>query len=85
MGGDKPLPYFPIVEQNPFLGWRGIRISLDQPDLFKTQLRAMLRAGAVYPNLAILFPMISSVGELNDALDLLRCARAELELSLIHI
>lgn len=79
VGGDKPLPYFPIVEQNPFLGWRGIRISLDQPDLFKTQLRAMLRAGAVYPNLAILFPMISSVGELSDALDLLRCARAELE------
>ena len=39
VGGDKPLPYFPITEQNPFLGWRGIRISLDQPDLFKTQLR----------------------------------------------
>ena len=38
IGGDKPLPYFPIREQNPFLGWRGIRISLDQPDLFKTCL-----------------------------------------------
>jgi phosphotransferase system enzyme I (PtsP) len=49
IGGDKPLPYFPIIEQNPFLGWRGIRISLDQPDLFKTQLRAMLRAGAIIP------------------------------------
>jgi phosphotransferase system enzyme I (PtsP) len=79
VGGDKPLPYFPIVEQNPFLGWRGIRISLDQPDLFKTQLRAMLRAGAVYPNLAILFPMIGSIGELSAALELLRCARSELE------
>ena len=78
IGGDKPLPYFPINEQNPFLGWRGIRISLDQPDLFKTQLRAMLRAGTAYPNLSILFPMISGVGELNEALDLLRAARAEL-------
>ncbi len=78
VGGDKPLPYFPISEQNPFLGWRGIRISLDQPDLFKTQLRAMLRAGAVYPNLAILFPMIGSVGELSEALDLLRCSEMEL-------
>ncbi len=79
IGGDKPLPYFPISEQNPFLGWRGIRISLDQPDLFKTQLRAMLRAAAVYPNLAILLPMISSVGELREALELLRCAEVELQ------
>jgi phosphotransferase system enzyme I (PtsP) len=78
VGGDKPLPYFPIREQNPYLGWRGIRISLDQPDLFKTQLRAMLRAGAAYSNLAILFPMISSVGELSEALELLRCAQVEL-------
>ena len=78
VGGDKPLPYFPIVEQNPFLGWRGIRISLDQPDLFKSQLRAMLRAGTVYSNLSILFPMINSVGELRDALEVLHCARAEL-------
>ncbi len=78
IGGDKPLPYFPIIEQNPFLGWRGIRISLDQPDLFKTQLRAMLRAGIAHPNLAILFPMISSVSELDEALNLLRCAQTEL-------
>ncbi|MBK7543936.1 MAG: phosphoenolpyruvate--protein phosphotransferase [Candidatus Competibacteraceae bacterium] len=78
VGGDKPLPYFPIVEQNPFLGWRGIRISLDQPDLFKSQLRAMLRAGTVYSNLSILFPMINSVGELRDALEVLHCAQAEL-------
>jgi phosphotransferase system enzyme I (PtsP) len=78
IGGDKPLPYFPIDEQNPFLGWRGIRISLDQPDLFKTQLRAMLRAGTTYPNLSILLPMIGSVGELREALELLRGAQAEL-------
>ncbi len=78
IGGDKPLPYFPIEEQNPFLGWRGIRISLDQPDLFKTQLRAMLRAGTAHPNLSILLPMISGIGELREALDLLREAQAEL-------
>ena len=78
IGGDKPLPYFPIEEQNPFLGWRGIRISLDQPDLFKTQLRAMLRAGTAHPNLSILLPMIGSVGELSQALELLREAQAEL-------
>ena len=78
IGGDKPLPYFPIEEQNPFLGWRGIRISLDQPDLFKTQLRAMLRAGTVCPNLSILLPMIGSVDELSQALELLREAQAEL-------
>lgn len=78
IGGDKPLPYFPIIEQNPFLGWRGIRISLDQPDLFKTQLRAMLRAGIAHPNLSILFPMIGSVSELREALELLRCASEEL-------
>jgi phosphotransferase system enzyme I (PtsP) len=78
IGGDKSLPYFPIEEQNPFLGWRGIRISLDQPDLFKTQLRAMLRAGTAYSNLSILLPMIGSVGELREALALLREAQAEL-------
>lgn len=78
IGGDKSLPYFPIEEQNPFLGWRGIRISLDQPDMFKTQLRAMLRAGANYSNLSILFPMISGVNELNAALELLRAAQGEL-------
>lgn len=78
VGGDKALPYFPINEQNPFLGWRGIRISLDQPDLFKTQLRAMLRAGSIYSNLSILFPMISNVSELDEALDLLHSAHSEL-------
>lgn len=78
VGGDKSLPYLPISEQNPFLGWRGIRISLDQPDLFKTQLRAMLRASAEHKNLSILFPMISSAGELREALELLQDARSEL-------
>ncbi|MEE4376615.1 MAG: phosphoenolpyruvate--protein phosphotransferase [Candidatus Competibacteraceae bacterium] len=78
VGGDKPLPYFPIEEQNPFLGWRGIRVSLDQPDIFKTQLRAILRAGAEYTNLSILFPMITAVNELTDALAMLHSAHHEL-------
>ncbi len=78
VGGDKPLPYYPIQEDNPFLGWRGIRISLDQTDIFKTQLRAMLRASAAYPNMGIMFPMISSVGELEQALEVLQSAYREL-------
>ena len=44
VGGDKPLPYFPIQEENPFLGWRGIRMTLDHPEIFLVQVRAMLRA-----------------------------------------
>jgi len=67
IGGDKPLPYFPVEESNPFLGWRGIRISLDHPDIFQTQVRAMLRAAIGYNNLRILLPMISSLGEVDDA------------------
>lgn len=78
VGGDKPLPYYPIDEENPFLGWRGIRFSLDQPDIFKTQLRAMLRAGADYPNMSIMFPMISGVDELTEVLDILNLAYDEL-------
>jgi len=78
VGGDKPLPYYPIREDNPYLGWRGIRISLDQRDIFKTQLRAMLRAGASCDNMAIMFPMITSVDELEEALMLLHQSRDEL-------
>ncbi len=78
VGGDKPLPYYPIEEENPFLGWRGIRISLDQTDIFKTQLRAMLRASADYPNMGIMFPMISCVSELDQSLTILHNAYHEL-------
>lgn len=78
VGGDKPLPYFPISEENPFLGWRGIRISLDQPDIFKTQLRAMLRASLNVDNMSLLFPMITCVSELDAAILMLRHAHEEL-------
>ena len=79
MGGDKSLLYFPTDEHNSSLGWRGIRISLDHPELFLIQLRAMLRANAGLDNLQILFPMISSVDEVDEALGLLERAYQELQ------
>ncbi|MDJ0833866.1 MAG: phosphoenolpyruvate--protein phosphotransferase [Gammaproteobacteria bacterium] len=79
VGGDKPLSYFPIKEDNPFLGWRGIRITLDHPDIFITQVRAMMRANAGIDNLHILLPMISGVQELEDALILIHRAKDEVQ------
>lgn len=78
-GGDKQLPYFSLDETNPFLGWRGIRMSLDHPDIFLTQLRAMLRANAGLHNLRIMFPMITTVEETELAIDLVNRAHDELE------
>ncbi len=65
IGGDKPLPYFPIHEDNPALGWRGIRFSLDNNQLLMTQLRAMLRAADGSEHLHILLPMVSATRELT--------------------
>jgi phosphotransferase system enzyme I (PtsP) len=78
VGGDKALPYFPVVESNPFLGWRGIRITLDHPEIFLTQVRAMLRAAIGLDNLQLLLPMITTVGEVDDSLMLIQRAHAEL-------
>lgn len=78
IGGDKALSYFPIVEENPFLGWRGIRIALDHPEIFLVQIRAMLRANIGLNNLHILLPMISSVVELDEALKLIHRVYGEL-------
>jgi phosphotransferase system enzyme I (PtsP) len=78
IGGDKVLPYFPVQEDNAVLGWRGIRVMLDHPEIFLTQLRAMLRAAEDVENLRILFPMISGVEELEAAVILLRRAYQEL-------
>ena len=72
IGGDKSLPYFPVVEENPFLGWRGIRITLDHPDIFLVQARAMMRASENLNNLRIMLPMISDVSEADEALRLLK-------------
>lgn len=65
IGGDKALPYFPIEEDNPFLGWRGIRVTLDHPEIFLAQLRAMIKASEGLNNLRILLPMITNVPELD--------------------
>ncbi|MCK9530024.1 MAG: phosphoenolpyruvate--protein phosphotransferase [Gammaproteobacteria bacterium] len=78
VGGDKGLPYFPISEDNPFLGWRGIRICLDHPEIFLAQLRAMLRASVGLDNLKLLLPMVSAVAEVDEALALVRRAKQEL-------
>lgn len=77
VGGDKSLPYLSIEEENPFLGWRGIRVTLDHPELFLIQVRAMLKASADLENLRILLPMVSGVGELDEALHLINQAYRE--------
>ncbi len=78
IGGDKMLPYFPVEEENPFLGWRGIRIALDHPEIFLSQVRAILRAGVGLNNLQLLLPMITSVSEIDSALGLVKRAYEEL-------
>lgn len=78
IGGDKPLSYFPIKESNPYLGWRGIRITLDHPEIFLVQVRAMIKASAGLNNLSILLPMISGVQELEDTQLLIHRAWSEL-------
>lgn len=77
IGGDKALPYFPVKEDNPFLGWRGIRITLDHPEIFLMQVRAMLRANEGLDNLRIMLPMISSTSEADEALELIEQAYQE--------
>ena len=79
VGGDKDLPGVNQAdEENPFLGWRGIRMSLDTPELFKPQLRAILRAAA-NGNLKVMFPMVADVGELEAAKTTLQECRRELQ------
>lgn len=79
IGGDKELPYLKIdPEYNPFLGVRAVRLCLQKPELFKPQLRAVLRAGVGH-NLKIMFPMIATVQELRAAKQVLSECRAELE------
>jgi len=78
IGGDKALSYFPITEENPFLGWRGIRVTLDHPEIFLIQVRAMLKANAgLLGELRIMLPMISSLTELQAAQQLVAQAYAE--------
>lgn len=78
IGGDKDLKYMKLPkEENPFLGYRAIRIYLDNVDLFKVQLRAILRASS-YGNVSIMFPMISSVDELRKSKEIIEEVKKEL-------
>ncbi|PHM36680.1 phosphoenolpyruvate--protein phosphotransferase [Xenorhabdus innexi] len=81
IGADKHLPYMPINEENPCLGWRGIRITLDQPEIFLIQLRAMLKANIPTGNLKILLPMVSGIEEIDEAKKLISRAKSEVEQS----
>jgi phosphoenolpyruvate-protein phosphotransferase len=77
IGGDKPVPYLPPAnEANPFLGSRGLRLSLRHPDIFKQQLRALVRAGMQHP-ISVLFPMVTSIDELRTARAMLIDAASE--------
>lgn len=68
IGGDKDLPYFRIEEEDPFLGWRGIRVTLDHPDIFLGQVRAMIKANAgLECILRIMLPMVSNIEEIESA------------------
>ncbi|ATD53982.1 phosphoenolpyruvate--protein phosphotransferase [Clostridium chauvoei] len=79
IGGDKTLPYLPLPqEMNPFLGYRAIRLCLDRKDIFRVQIRALLRA-SVYGNLAVMFPMISGLEEFMQAKEFVEECKAELK------
>lgn len=79
IGGDKTLPYLPLPqEMNPFLGYRAIRLCLDRKEIFKVQLRALLRA-SVFGKLCVMFPMISGIQEFRQAKEVVEECKAELK------
>jgi phosphotransferase system enzyme I (PtsP) len=82
IGGDKQLSYFPIIEDNPVLGWRGIRLTLDHPDIFLVQIRAMLMANLQHQNLRIMLPMVSAIEEVFEAKRLISQAWQEIKYEL---
>lgn len=78
-GGDKMVPHLNIAnETNPFLGYRSLRVCLDQQDLFKTQLRAIVRAHACHSNISVMFPMVSTIEEFLSAKEILKQVVVEL-------
>ena len=79
VGGDKALSYLPIEEVNPALGWRGVRITIDQPQILKTQLRAMIIAHSEFHNLSIMIPMVSRLSEVVTCKRLLTQVVKEVE------
>ena len=79
VGGDKPLPYLPIApEENPFLGERGIRVGLDRPEMLRTQVRAILRAGDAGAKINVMFPMIATIEDFRLAKAIFEEERAAL-------
>ena len=78
IGGDKSLSYFPVKEDNPYLGWRGIRVTLDHPDVFLMQIRAMMRASSELNNLRMMLPMVTTLAEIDEGLRLIDQAFTEL-------
>ena len=79
VGGDKPLPYLPVgPEANPFLGERGIRLTLNRPEILRTQIRAVLRTARSAPRVALMFPMISTMSEWRAARAIVEAERATL-------
>lgn len=78
IGGDKPLSYLPHTSRNPFLGARGVRIGLDHPEVFVSQIRSMLRAADGFKNLRLLLPMVSTVSEVLEARALISRAQRSL-------
>lgn len=79
IGGDKPLPYFSVDEENPFLGWRGIRVLLEHPEIFLTQVKAMLRASEGLHNLRIMLPLITDIAEVTESLEMIEFAYQEIK------
>lgn len=79
IGADKDLPYFSIKEENSALGWRGIRFTLDHPEIFSAQIRAMLKASIGLNNLHILLPMITTVSEVEECLYLIERSLMEVQ------
>lgn len=85
IGGDKPVPYIQVAhEENPFLGERGLRLCLNRPELFRTQLRAIVKA-AKYGRVLIMFPMVSDVSEIHKARQLVDEVVAELEANPVEV
>ena len=79
VGGDKAIGYLGLEkEENPFLGYRAIRYCLDRPDVFKVQLRALLRAGAWQRNIKLMLPLVTGLSEVRAAKELLETCNAEL-------
>lgn len=80
VGGDKEIPYLKMkAEQNPFLGWRAIRYCLEETELFRIQLRALLRAGAEHRNIKIMLPMVTGVEEIRRTKELIAQCKQELK------